>query len=100
MEEDARLAASLHRQLTLKNGEALDDAGVTVLADDLRAGTCDQFGDHTALGILVWQLQNGGPLPRNGVLPDLAILTGVRSGGAFGSECDGSSWSKRAAPSA
>src|SRR5262249_60538022 len=50
--KNARLAASLHGQLTLKNGEALDNPGMAMFADDLRADARDQLGHGAAIGRL------------------------------------------------
>ena len=68
----ARPAAPLHGQLTLKNGEALDNPGMAVFADDLRTYTRDKLGHCAAIGILVGKLKNGGALASDGILPHLA----------------------------
>src|SRR5262249_25093596 len=70
--KNARLAASLHGQLTLKNGEALDNPGMAMFADDLRADARDQLGHCAAIGVLVGKLKNGGALASDGVLPNFA----------------------------
>jgi hypothetical protein len=64
----------LQGQLALEHGEALDDGGVAVLADDARPNQGGQLAGHAAFGILVGKLQDRGALTGDGVLPDLADL--------------------------
>src|SRR5205814_4346687 len=70
--QDARPPVAHHGQLTLEGDVALDEGGVTVLADDAPADEGDQLGDGTTLRVRMGKLEDRGALARGGVLPNLA----------------------------
>ena len=74
--KNARPSAVLHGQFTFKNGETFDYPGMAVFADDPRSDTREQFGNRTALGVLVGKLKNRGALPVMGfsTRPSLMIV--------------------------
>src|SRR5215470_598429 len=53
--KNARLSVALHGQFTFKNGETLDECGMAMFANNSRTDKCKQFGDHAALGVLMWK---------------------------------------------
>ena len=67
-------AGALHRQLALEHGEALDESGMAVLANNPRSDERGELGSRAALGVLVGKLEDRGALAGDGVLPDLTDL--------------------------
>src|SRR5262249_21498694 len=72
--EDSRLPGELHGELTLKHGEALNESGMAVLADDPRSNERCQLSSRAALWVLPGKLENRGSLAGDRVFPDLTDL--------------------------
>jgi hypothetical protein len=68
------MRVALDGQLPLEDGEALDDVGVAMLADDACPDERCELGDRAALRIPVGELEDRGALPSDGILPDLPDL--------------------------
>ena len=65
------MPCELHSQLTLKHGETLNESGVAVLAHDPCSNECRQFSSHAPFLVVVWKLDNPGPLAGDRIFPDL-----------------------------
>jgi hypothetical protein len=72
--EDTSLPCELHSQLTLKHGEGLNESGVAVLAHDACSNERRQFSSRAPFLVVVWKLDNPGPLAGHRIFPDLANL--------------------------
>jgi SPOR domain len=68
--EDGRQPGEFHGQFTPEHGEALDESGMAVLANDLCSDKRCQLGSRTAFVILVGQFEDCSPLTGDRVLPD------------------------------